>query len=81
MAVPDVIIIGAGISGAIMALELARKQKTVLVIDAGPGDPNSRKSFQEHFLKSPIKLPEVPYPPYTNQPAVQHSPRYNSTMQ
>ena len=81
MAVPDVIIIGAGISGAIMALELARKQKTVLVIDAGPGDPNSRKSFQEHFLTSPIKLPEVPYPPYTNQPAVQHAPRYNSTMQ
>lgn len=81
MAVPDVIIIGAGISGAIMALELARKQKTVLVIDAGPGDPNSRKSFQEHFLTSPIKLPEVPYPPYTNQPAVQNAARYNSSMQ
>ncbi len=80
MAQPDVIIIGAGISGAIMALELAKQKKNVLILDAGPVDPNSRKSFQDHFLKSTIKLPECPYPPYTEDPSQQCAPRYKSRM-
>jgi glucose dehydrogenase len=81
MSSPDVIIIGAGISGAIMALELAKKGKTVLVLEAGPEDHNSRKGFQDHFLRSVIQLPECPYPPYNNSPAQQNAPRYNSSMQ
>lgn len=64
-----------------MALELARAGKTVVVLDAGPEDTDSRQGFQEHLLKAPIKLPESPYPPYSNQPAVQNAPRYNSAMQ
>ena len=82
MAIPDVVIVGAGISGAIMALELARKGKRVLILDAGPGDPNSRKSFQDHLLtRRRSSLPESPYPPYSNEPATQNAPRYNSAMQ
>ncbi len=80
MAQPDVIIVGAGVSGAIMALELAKQKKTVLIVDAGPVDSNSRKIFQDHFLKSAIKLPECPYPPYTDDPAHQCAPRYKSRM-
>lgn len=81
MANPDVIIIGAGISGSIMALELAKKGKTVLILEAGPRDKASRKTFQDAFLKAVIKLPESPYPPYVNNPAGQNAPRYNSAMQ
>lgn len=80
MANYDVIIVGAGISGAIMALELAKKQKRVLILEAGAPDPNSRQDFQEHFLKSVIKLPECPYPPYTEDPANQNAPRATSKM-
>ena len=76
----DVIIVGSGISGAIMALELAKKQKRVLVLEAGGPDPNSRNDFQEHFLKSVIKLPESPYAPYTDDPANQNASRANSHM-
>lgn len=81
MANPDVIIIGAGISGAIMALELAKKGKSVWILEAGPQDRNSRKSYQDHFLRSVIKLPECPYPPYEAEPATQNAPRYTSAMQ
>ncbi|WP_378941004.1 GMC family oxidoreductase [Mesorhizobium sp. ANAO-SY3R2] len=76
----DVIIVGAGISGAIMALELARKHKRVLVLDAGPADPNSRKEFQDRLLRSVIKLPESPYPPYEDDPGQQNAPRASSHM-
>jgi len=80
MADYDVIIVGAGISGAIMALELGRQNKRVLVLDAGPVDPNSRKDFQDHLLRSVIKLPECPYPPYDDNPGRQNAPRANSHM-
>ncbi|MBL0374597.1 GMC family oxidoreductase [Rhizobium sp. KVB221] len=80
MADYDVIIVGAGISGAIMALELGKQNKRVLVLDAGPADPNSRKDFQDQFLRSVIKLPECPYPPYEDDPAQQNAPRANSHM-
>ena len=80
MANYDVIIVGAGISGAIMALELAKQKKQVLILEAGAPDPNSRQDFQDHFLKSVIKLPESPYPPYTDDPANQNAPRANSHM-
>lgn len=76
----DVIIVGAGISGTIMALELSKQNKRVLVLDAGPTDPNSRKDFQDHLLRSVIKLPESPYPPYDDNPAQQNAPRANSHM-
>lgn len=76
----DAIIVGAGISGAIMALELGKQNKRVLVLDAGPTDPNSRKDFQDHALRSVIKLPESPYPPYDDNPARQNAPRANSRM-
>jgi glucose dehydrogenase len=81
MANPDVIIIGAGLSGSIMALELAKKNKTVWILEAGPSDTTSRRSYQDHLLKAVIKLPEAPYPPYANTPDQQNAPRYNSSMQ
>lgn len=81
MADPDVIIIGAGLTGSIMALELANKGKTVLMLEAGPDGRDRRASFEDAFLKSVIKLPESPYPPYVNDPAGQNAPRYNSSMQ
>lgn len=84
----DAIIVGAGIAGAIMALELAKQKKYVLILEAGPSDKDSRQSFQNRFLASAIKLPECPYPPYydgpqddSKTPDQLHAPRYNSLMQ
>lgn len=80
MADHDVIIVGAGISGAIMALELGKQGKRVLVLDAGPADPDSRRGYQDKFLRSVVKLPECPYPPYVDDPSNQNAPRANSHM-
>jgi choline dehydrogenase-like flavoprotein len=58
----DVLIVGAGISGAIMAYKLAQAGKSVLVLDGGPEIPDDRSAYMEQFYLAQAKTPESPYP-------------------
>jgi len=77
---PDVVIVGGGLCASILALELATAGKTVVILEAGPRDPDSRQSFQKSFLTASVKLPESPYPPYEKAPDKQNAPRATSGM-
>jgi glucose dehydrogenase len=59
----DVVIVGAGVAGGIVALELAQKNLKVLILEAGEAIPVSREDYMETFYTSPSKMPESPYPP------------------
>lgn len=59
----DVVIVGAGVSGSIIALQLATAGKTVLIIEAGAAVPTNRNEYLNNFYLSPDKAPESPYPP------------------
>src|SRR4051812_31232896 len=59
----DVVIVGAGVAGGIVALELAQKNLKVLILEAGQPIPVSREDYMENFYTSPSKMPESPYPP------------------
>ncbi len=48
----DVLIVGAGISGALMAYTLAKAGKSVLVLDGGPEIPDDRSPYMEQFYLS-----------------------------
>ncbi|WP_448204905.1 GMC family oxidoreductase [Azospirillum sp. sgz302134] len=64
----DVVIVGAGVAGAIVAYELGRKGKSVLVLEAGPADPPNRAAYMEQFYLANAKVPESPYPPDPAKP-------------
>ncbi len=55
----DVIIVGSGFAGALLADRLARAGVSVAVLEAGP-QVNRGAAFQT-FLDAPIKTPESPY--------------------
>ena len=65
----DVLIVGAGISGALMAYTLAKAGKSVLVLDGGPEIPDDRSPYMEQFYLSMAKTPEAPYPVMADDPA------------
>lgn len=65
----DVLIVGAGISGAIMAYKLAQAGKSVLVLDGGPEIPDDRSSYMEQFYLAMAKTPEAPYPAMPDDPS------------
>lgn len=75
----DVVIVGAGIAGSIIAAELATAGKTVLILEAGPGVPVNRSQYMDNFYLSNTKQPESPYPPLpiqgNLQPAAEATPR------
>lgn len=71
----DVVIIGAGIAGSILAAELGTAGKKVLLLDAGPGVPDNRAEYMDNFYMSSFKTPESPYPPLTLQPGIETAPR------
>ena len=58
----DVVIVGAGIAGAILAKELGNRGHSVLIIESGAAIPHGRESLMEKFFLDPKKLPESPYP-------------------
>lgn len=76
----DVVIVGAGIAGAIMAKELAMQHKRVLLLESGPRDRDNRKGFHDTYLTATGKLPETPYPPYADDPASEAAPRATTAM-
>jgi choline dehydrogenase-like flavoprotein len=67
----DVVVVGAGVSGAIMANELSRAGRRVLVLEAGPGDDITLDGYEEYlerFYASSTKDNQSPYPENANAP-------------
>ncbi len=67
----QVVIVGSGVAGAILAKELCQKNYSVLMVEAGTGDP---LSFQQHldyverYQTATIKIPNAPFPNSANAP-------------
>ncbi|MDK1311912.1 GMC family oxidoreductase [Pseudoalteromonas ardens] len=73
----DVVIVGAGIAGAIMAKQLGEQGKHVLVLEAGTGTDGrffdqgkeqGYESYMERFFTAMAKIPNAPYPNNPNAP-------------
>lgn len=64
----DVVIVGAGISGALAAYKLSQAGKRVLVLDAGPAVPPNRGGYMQTFYTAMSKVPESPYPNIPDAP-------------
>lgn len=61
----DAVIVGAGVSGAIVALELVKRGRSVLILEAGRGvrnDEESWNSIVETYYNAVAKVPNSPYP-------------------
>jgi choline dehydrogenase-like flavoprotein len=73
----DVVIVGAGIAGTLVAKALGQQGKRVLILEAGPQTPpTNRERYLEYFYLASAKTPEAPYPPLTGaDPASQATPR------
>ncbi|MBI4473415.1 MAG: GMC family oxidoreductase [Acidobacteria bacterium] len=70
--VVDVVIVGAGIAGAIIASQLAQQKKRVLVLEAGAGAGatwDGYSQYVENFYTASAKTPNSPYPPNPNAAA------------
>ncbi|HMG04019.1 MAG TPA: GMC family oxidoreductase [Chthoniobacterales bacterium] len=64
----DVVIVGAGLAGSIIAYKLGQAGKKVLIIESGASVPTSREDYMETFYTNLIKTPESPYPNNPNAP-------------
>lgn len=64
----DVVIVGAGLAGSIIAYRLGQAGKKVLVVESGAAVPKSREAYMEQFYTNTIKTPESPYPDNPNAP-------------
>lgn len=68
----DVVIIGAGVAGSILAKELSMKKKKVLLIEAGlEGETYSHESYMDYlnnYYGAIAKVPNSPYPGSKNAP-------------
>src|SRR6202035_741188 len=60
---PDVVIVGSGIAGALIAKVLATADKQVLILEAGEALPPDINGYMDRFLNAVSKIPESPYPP------------------
>jgi choline dehydrogenase-like flavoprotein len=58
----DVVIVGAGVSGNLIAKQLGLAGKKVLILEAGLPVPDSREEYMENFYLALAKTPEAPYP-------------------
>ena len=60
----DVVIVGGGISGALLANKLAKKNKKVLILEAGLDNglsPSTYQGYVDHFFTQQAKVPNSPY--------------------
>jgi choline dehydrogenase-like flavoprotein len=68
----DVVIVGGGISGAIMAKQLSRAKQRVLILEAGSGTPDLSYerylTYLNNYYLAGIKVPNAPYPNNPNAP-------------
>ena len=60
---PDVVIVGSGIAGTLIAKILATSGKKVLILEAGEEMPPDVNGYMDRFLNATAKVPESPYPP------------------
>lgn len=71
----DAVIVGAGISGALIASELSAAGMRTLVLEAGPGGDRTLSGYEEYlsrFYAAAFKDNQSPYPPNPDAPM----PRY-----
>jgi len=76
----DLVIVGGGIVGALIANELSKNGQSVLIIESGDATSQTEEGYQsyvEHFLANPIKTPNSAYPDNANSP----SPEATSVVQ
>ena len=59
----DVVIVGAGFAGALIANELAKQGKRIAILEAGAGVPPDLSNYMRRFYKAEDKVPESPYTP------------------
>jgi glucose dehydrogenase len=59
----DALIVGSGISGALIAKALGLANKKVLMLEAGEKLPSDISGYMSRFLIATAKVPESPYPP------------------
>ena len=68
----DVVIVGGGISGALLANKLVRKNKSVLLLEAGTEsgitDGHYQKTYDSYIDRFYTQLAKVPNSPYANNP-------------
>lgn len=83
----DVVIVGSGVAGALIAKQLGLAGKDVLILEAGPEIPRDFNGYMDRFFRAAAKVPESPYPPeiFTsdgkfNDPGKVNAGRANSIM-
>jgi choline dehydrogenase-like flavoprotein len=66
----EVLIVGSGVAGALMAARLARAGVRVVILEAGP--PITRSEAVRNYRNAVIRTPDAPYPstPYAPAPSV-----------
>src|SRR3954462_15199437 len=67
----DAVIVGSGVSGAIIANELSRAGKRVLILEAGPGDDitlDGYAAYLDRFYSTATKHNQAPFAETPNAP-------------
>jgi choline dehydrogenase-like flavoprotein len=67
----DVVVVGAGVNGALIAKHLTRARLRVLLLEAGPSTASSFDGYTrhlDHFYSASGKGPESAWPPAANAP-------------
>src|SRR5262249_2047076 len=59
----DVAIVGSGFAGALIANELGKRRKKVVLLEAGEGIPPNINDYMRRFYSASAKVPESPYTP------------------
>ena len=59
----DVAIVGSGFAGALIAHELGKGRKNVIILEAGAGVPPNFNAYMRRFYSAAAKVPESPYTP------------------
>jgi glucose dehydrogenase len=59
----DVAIVGSGFAGALIANELGKRRKKVVILEAGAGIPPNINDYMKRFYSASAKVPESPYTP------------------
>ena len=59
----DVVIVGSGFAGALIAHELGKAKKEVLILEAGAPIPTNINDYMTRFYAAAAKVPESPYTP------------------
>ncbi|HXQ73468.1 MAG TPA: hypothetical protein VN844_23410, partial [Pyrinomonadaceae bacterium] len=70
----DVVIVGAGVSGNLIAKQLGLAGKKVLILEAGLAVPDNREEYMENFYLALAKTPESPYPALAGRSGTKDAP-------